>query len=81
MKLSTALLGTMLVTSTVAFTQQKNPVRKIENDSLKKVKRLVIPETKGVKRKVNTLKVEPVDSTKVIPIEIDHDYCPPCGMG
>ena len=83
MKLSSVLLGTMLVASASGIAQQKNPVKKVENDSLKKVKRLVISEEVKVKKKLETksIKVEPVDTLLGNPSHINHDYCPPCGRG
>ena len=84
MKLSTALIGTMLLASATAQAQQKNPLKPVEKDTLKVTKRMTEARKPLLIHQLNapdTLKPQKADTTGITPIKITKDYCPPCGMG
>ena len=83
MKISTVLIGAMLLATGSANAQVKEPIKKVENDSIKHVKRLIVPARVPVKKKVETTpgNINQSDTLNHNPNIITKDYCPPCGMG
>ena len=81
MKLSAALIGTMLLAASTANAQDPNVIKKVEKDSVKYVRKLAVPvRVQAVRKKKIQEKIkseEVIDSTFII----TPDYCPPCGMG
>lgn len=83
MKLSNVLMTTLLLSSTGVIAQEevkRDTIKKVRTEvTLKGVKRKATVGTKfDAKVKTDTTKV---DSSKIKPIPISPDYCPPCGMG
>jgi hypothetical protein len=83
MKLSSILIGTLIVASVGAQSQEKDTVKQVQQDSIKVIRKLDPIDKTNLKKIIppDSLKTNSTDSTKIKPLKITPDYCPPCGMG
>jgi hypothetical protein len=83
MKLSSLLIGTLMIASVGAQSQEKETAKEVSKDSIKVVRKLDNFDKPNLKKIIppDSVKTNTTDSTKVIPIKITRDICHGCGLG